>query len=98
MPCKALKALWKPAFEAWEGLGSLGKPWEGLGQTLRLCSFTAGTPFWLIGIPFWEDTLLEANCILEANCLLNVKPFREAKSIGFRVSGLLFGALRAGCS
>ena len=45
--------------------------------------------------------MLEANClreahgVLEANYLKEVKPLLEAKSIGFRVSGLLFGALRA---
>ena len=41
-----------------------------------------------------EDALLEAKCLFEAeaNCLLGVKPLIEAKSIGFRVSSLLFGA------
>ena len=57
--------------------------------------------------PFLEDALLEedtlmeahglleATCLLDANCLLKVKTLLEAKSIGFRISGLLFGALRA---
>ena len=42
-----------------------------------------------------EDTLLKAHCLLEATCLFEAKPLLEAKSIGFKVSGLLFGALCA---
>ena len=64
-------------------------------------------PFLGYKAPFWgntvlkEDMLTEANCLLEfsclieADCLTEAKPLLGASSIGFRVSGLLFGALRA---